>query len=87
MKNSDKTVFSVLMLTYIIFGIFGGFIFYWFGYLSGLFISLFVGNKIVEGLGILGITITTHQIPMICGTLNVLGSFFGKINSSSSASK
>ena len=58
--------------------IFEGFIYYWCGYLSGLFMTWLVGERIVEGLSYLGIMITVHQLPIIAGTLSALGHYFGK---------
>ena len=60
---------------------------YWLGYLGGIFATWFVGERLVEGLSYLGLTITTHQIPMITGALAVFGGYFGKSSSVTTSRK
>ena len=51
---------------------------YFFGYIAGQFIEWTVGDQVIRGLNLLFNTtrFNPHMLPMICGTLGVLGSFF-----------
>lgn len=79
MNNNKSTLGTLLFVTVFLF-IFEGFLYYWGGYITGIFTTWLVGERVVEGLAYLGIIITPHQIPMIMGTLSVFGSCFGKTN-------
>lgn len=48
------------------------------GYVTGLILNLFVGDGVVSGLNALFNTtrFTTDMLPVICGALGVIGSFF-----------
>lgn len=49
-----------------------------FAYLGGLILNFFVGDSLVKGLNILFNTtrFTTEYIPIICGTLAIIGKYF-----------
>lgn len=46
------------------------------GFIIGLLIKWIFGEVFVSGLSLLGINILVSDIPLICGVLNVIGSFF-----------
>lgn len=46
------------------------------GYFIGWLISKTFGATLLAGLKLLGLNITITQLPLLCGTLNVIGSFF-----------
>lgn len=76
--KDNKHALGVILFTILFLFIFEGFFFYWVGYITGIFATWLVGERIVEGLACLGIIITPHQIPMIMGALSVFGGCFGK---------
>lgn len=77
MKDNKQTIGTLLFVSVFLL-IFQSFLYYWGGYITGIFATWFVGERIVEGLAYLGIIITPHQIPMIMGALSVFGGCFGK---------
>lgn len=46
------------------------------GWLVGWLIKIIFGTIFVSGLNLIGINITVNAIPLLCGTLNLIGSFF-----------
>ena len=77
-----KDNFGAWVITMILMFIFSPFICYWLGYLSGILVVWLVGDNIVAGLSYLGLNVTVHQIPVITGTLSVLGGYLGRANTS-----
>jgi len=59
--------------------ILGPFLYFATGWFIGWLIKIMFGNMFVSGLALLGISITTSQIPLLCGILGVIGSFFKTI--------
>ena len=61
-------------------------LYYFFGWVTGHILSLLIGDIVVNGLNYLFNTtrFTVDALPMICGTLGVIGSFFKSSTSSSS---
>lgn len=51
---------------------------YFFGWVTGHVLKLFIGNIVINGMNYLFNTtrFTTDMLPTICGTLGVIGSFF-----------
>lgn len=56
------------------------------GYLGGMLLECIIGNKIVAGMNLIFNTtsFTSDLIPLTCGTLAVIGSYF-KANTSKSS--
>lgn len=46
------------------------------GWVIGWIIKITFGNTMIKGLGLLGLNITKDSLPLVCGTLGVIGSFF-----------
>ncbi len=46
------------------------------GWLIGWLIKIIFGTIFISGLKLIGISITIDNIPLICGTLNLIGYFF-----------
>ena len=57
------------------------------GYITGLILKWIIGNTVVNGLNYLFNTtrFTTNMLPVACGTLGVVGSFFKSATVSSSS--
>jgi hypothetical protein len=49
---------------------------FWGGFIFGYFIKWTIGNLLIQGLSLLHITILPSQIPLLCGTLCIIGSYF-----------
>ena len=49
---------------------------FFFGWLTGWVIRLTIGHLFIAGLAVFGLDITLAQIPLICGVLGVIASFF-----------
>ena len=47
-----------------------------FGWIVGWFIKIIFGTIFISGLKLIGIKISIDTIPLLCGTLNLIGSFF-----------
>lgn len=60
-------------------------IYYFCGWISGHILKFFIGDTIINGLNYLFNTtrFTTDMLPITCGTLGVVGSFFKSTTSSS----
>ncbi|MCC8068819.1 MAG: hypothetical protein LIO71_03585 [Ruminococcus sp.] len=74
------TALAILLLILLI--IFEPFLYFICGWFTGLLIEITFSNMFINGLALLGITITTSQIPLLCGTLGVIGCFFKTITTS-----
>ena len=75
----NKTNITVVIFTII--GIIALFIFLPFlcfagGWITGWLIKLIFGNTFCNGLALIGIHIAPSQIPLLCGIIGVIGSFF-----------
>ena len=46
------------------------------GWLTGWIIKVTFGATMVKGLGLIGLNIAKESLPLLCGTLGVIGSFF-----------
>lgn len=46
------------------------------GLVAGTIIKITFGDVFVNGLTFIGVNITKDQLPLLCGTLGVVGSFF-----------
>ena len=56
------------------------------GWLIGWLIKIVFGATLVTGLKLLNINIDVGSIPLLCGTLNVIGMFFRNVSMRSSKS-
>lgn len=56
--------------------IFAPFLLFCIGCFIGLLIKIIFGSLFVSGLALIHINITPNQIPLFCGVLGVIGSFF-----------
>ena len=46
------------------------------GWFVGLLIKIIFGTTFIKGLGLIGIMITKDQIPLLCGVIGTIASFF-----------
>lgn len=81
MKRYDDTVtngFAILGgVTLIIFIVFiAPWISFWLAYFGGWIAKLLIGNYLVEGFALVGITLPIDKIPLLAGTLGWIGGFF-----------
>ena len=70
----------------IVIGILSPVISYFIGYITGMIIEWLLGDTIINGMNYVFNTtrFTTDMLPVTCGTLNVIGSFFRSTSTSSS---
>ena len=59
--------------------IFAPFLNFIMSYFTGWLIKITFGPTLCKGLAILGLAIVPEQLPLMCGTLGVIGSFFKSI--------
>lgn len=84
MKNDTPSLLVsvvLLIIAIIIYPV----LYYFGGWITGHILKFFMGETIVNGLNYLFSTtkFTPEMLPMTCGTLGVIGSFFKTYNSSS----
>ena len=68
----------VWIIGIIVLGLISPVLSYFFGYIAGQFIEWTVGDQVINGLNLLFNTtrFSPQMLPMICGALGVVGSFF-----------
>lgn len=71
-----------LILVSIALIIFAPVLYYFGGWITGHLLSWFIGDTIINGLNYLFNTtrFTVDKLPMLCGTIGVIGSFFKSTN-------
>lgn len=78
-KNDDTVValgcFGVIALAILLILV-SPFIGFCCGWITGWIIKVTFGDTIIQGLGLLGFNIAKESLPLMCGTLGVIGSFF-----------
>ena len=84
MRKNDNS-WALLGLIAIVLCILCPVLYYFFGWIAGHILKFFIGDTIVNGLNYLFNTtrFTTDMLPVTCGTLGVIGSFFKNTTSSS----
>lgn len=61
---------------------------FWLSYFMGWIAKITIGHLLVEGFGLLGLTIPLAKIPLIAGVIGWIASFFhGMFNLKSSSKK
>ena len=55
---------------------------FWIAYFTGWITKITIGNYIVNGFNVVGITIAKDQIPLLAGILGWIGSFFTSLSTS-----
>jgi len=85
-NDSFATEFMGGCLAAIILVFLGPLLYFAGGYLTGLILKWIIGSTVVNGLNILFNTtrFTVDSIPIVCGALGVVGSFFKNTNTSNS---
>ena len=68
-------VMGTLILTIII-ALVSPWIWFWVCYFSGWLAKILIGDKLIEGFALLGITLPLEKIPLLAGILGWIGSFF-----------
>lgn len=76
-KEKTNKSFVVMIIT-IVTLIFSSIINYYTGYIGGMIIKFFIGDSVIKAINIVFNTtrFTTEQIPIICGTLSIIGGYF-----------
>ncbi len=75
MKKKDVGNLAIIIIAILFFIVFP-FIYFCLSWIVGLLIKIIFGEVFVNGLGLLGIIITKDQIPLLCGVIGVIASFF-----------
>lgn len=80
MKDSNGCLAIIFVAILLV--IFGPALYYFCGWVTGHILSWFIGDTIINGLNYLFNTtrFTVDKLPMLCGTLGVIGSFFKSSN-------
>jgi len=78
MKDSGSASTIVIIITAILTLVFLPVIIFWFGYFGGWILSSFVGEHITQGVNLLldRHSLEVDTIPVLCGTLAVIGRYF-----------
>ena len=76
MKDSNGCFAIIFVAIAVV--IFGPVLYYFCGWVTGHILSWFIGDTIIGGINYLFNTtrFTVDNLPMLCGTLGVIGSFF-----------
>lgn len=84
MRKNDSSL-VLLGLIFIVLVVIEPILYYFCGWISGHILKFFIGDTIINGLNYLFNTtrFTTDMLPITCGTLGVIGSFFKNATSSS----
>lgn len=81
MKKSDLGCLGMIIVA-IIFIIVEPALYYFFGWITGHLLNWLIGDKIVNGMNYVFETtrFTREMLPVTCGTIGVIGSFFKSYN-------
>lgn len=75
--NIDSKTAIVGVIIFIILGILlEPFLIFWLGYFTGWIAKITIGTYLVKGFHTFYIPISIDQIPILCGVLAFIGSFF-----------
>ena len=66
----------LIVLISLFFLILSPFVDFLLGFIIGIVIKLIFSDIFIKGLSLLNISISVNQIPMFCGILSLIGSFF-----------
>ena len=88
MKNVNVGFGGLLAMLFLMIGclIFFPFLYFIGGWITGFLIKLIFANTFINGLSLIGLSLKPDDIPLFCGILGVIGSFF-KSTVSTSKSK
>lgn len=88
MYNNNKFGCLTLIVVFVLAVVVSPILYYLGGYLTGLILQWFIGDSVVYGMNYLFNTtrFTTDMLPVMCGTLGVIGSFFKSVSTSASRS-
>lgn len=75
-KNYDGAIVGAAIFGLIILIIICPFLYFISGWITGWLIQLIFAPTFIRGLSLIGINISADSIPLFCGTLGVIGSFF-----------
>ncbi|MGN1340509.1 MAG: hypothetical protein ACI4WS_09470 [Oscillospiraceae bacterium] len=78
LSTTDKVVMATAGVLAVVLFVISPLITFGLGYVGGLILNMAVGETLANGLNIvLGTTrFTQESIPLVCGTLAIIGSFF-----------
>jgi hypothetical protein len=78
MKNNENGWFVTFIVGVVALLIFYPILVFWFGYFGGWILSNFVGEHITQGVNLLlgRHSLEVDTIPILCGTLAVVGNYF-----------
>lgn len=77
--SSKDTKFSeavAFLITAIIISIISPFLVFWISYIIGYFVKWTIGNILIQGLMLFNINIPIEKIPLACGVLGFISSYF-----------
>ena len=78
-KETTQKIIIVLIAIFIA-AIISPFIVFWVCYLGGFIVKWLIGNVLVQGFALFGLILPVEKIPLACGTLGFVASYF-KTNS------
>lgn len=73
--KDDLSIFGAIALM-VLLVIFAPFINFILCYFTGWLIKITFGATLCNGLALIGINLSPSSLPLLCGTLGVIGSFF-----------
>ena len=73
--KDDLSIFGAIALMVLLI-IFAPFINFILCYFTGWLIKITFGATLCNGLALIGINLSPSSLPLLCGTLGVIGSFF-----------
>ena len=79
--------FIVALITTFIIALISPFIIFWVSYIGGYFVKWLIGNILIQGLVLFGITLPLEKIPLACGTLGFIASYFKQTVSTNASTK
>lgn len=86
--TKELTEFIAVVITAFIMALISPFIIFWVSYIGGYFVKWFIGNILIQGLALFGITLPLEKIPLACGTLGFIASYFKQtVNTKASTKK
>lgn len=75
MKDILKFIIFIILMIFII-----PWLSFWFAYFMGWICKLVIGQQLITGLALLGITLPVDKIPLLAGTLGWIGGYFKVIH-------
>jgi hypothetical protein len=79
--------FIAALITAFIMVLISPFIIFWVSYIGGYFVKWLIGNILIQGLALFGIALPLEKIPLACGTIGFIASYFKQTVSANASTK